>query len=365
MVYKVVLTGGPGSGKTSVKDGIIKHFSVQGYQVLFVSETASELINGGVKCFGNNSLNVVDFQEYVMKLQLLKEQIYIDAASKLGGDVIVIYDRGTIDNFAYMSEDEGHEIINRVLEGKTKVDLLNNYDLVIVLQSSKDFYTTENNKARSEDVNEALELGKRTLNSWVGHKKLKIVGPKDTLHEKINEVLNLINELLEKTQVKRQEKYLISLRESDIDKVIDISRVQQIKQTYLLSDDKTEKRLRQVIFDNDVSYYYSVFKLLEDGSKIIVSEKKISEEEYNNLLEFKDENLKDIKKIRYYFTDDLEYFNLDIFDDNSEYGLLEINTQSEVRIPKYLKVIENVTNNQDYSNRFLAREIGIKREFKI
>ena len=175
MVYKIVLTGGPGSGKTSVKDGIIKHFTVQGYQVLFVSETASELINGGIKCFGNNSVSLIDFQEYVMKLQLLKEDIYIDAANKLGHDVIVIFDRGTIDNFAYMNDDESSILINRVLNDKTKSDLLNRYDAVIVLKSSKDFYTTENNKARSENVNDALELGNKTLNTWIGHKKLKIV----------------------------------------------------------------------------------------------------------------------------------------------------------------------------------------------
>ena len=354
MVYKIVLTGGPGSGKTSVKDGIIKHFTIQGYQVLFVSETASELINGGIKCFGNNCVSLIDFQEYVMKLQLLKEDIYIDAANKLGKDVIVIFDRGTIDNFAYMNDDESSILIDRVLNDKTKSDLLNRYDAVIVLKSSKDFYTTENNKARSENVNDALELGNKTLNTWIGHKKLKIVGPKATMFDKINEVLNIINELLEKQQIKKQEKYLISLKDSDINYIINNSRIQRIKQTYLLSDLNTEKRLRKVEFEGETSYYYSVFKTLEDGTKSIISEKKISEQEYNNLLEFKDNNFNEINKMRYFFTYDEEYFNLDIFDDNDEYGLLEINTSSSVKIPKYIQIISTVSDNIYYTNKSLA-----------
>ena len=47
-VYKIALTGGPCAGKTTALSWIDNYFSKKGYSVLFVSETATELITGGV-----------------------------------------------------------------------------------------------------------------------------------------------------------------------------------------------------------------------------------------------------------------------------------------------------------------------------
>ena len=47
-ITKIVLTGGPGAGKTTAQSWIQNDLSKLGYKVLFVPETASELITGGV-----------------------------------------------------------------------------------------------------------------------------------------------------------------------------------------------------------------------------------------------------------------------------------------------------------------------------
>ena len=51
-IHKIVLTGGPCAGKTTGMSWIQNAFSKLGYKVLFVPETATELITGGVTPWG-------------------------------------------------------------------------------------------------------------------------------------------------------------------------------------------------------------------------------------------------------------------------------------------------------------------------
>ena len=366
MIKRIVLTGGPGSGKTTVLDKIRDVYTKEGIKVLVVSETATELINSGIS-FLDGTVELLDFQELVLRLQLAKESV-VDRALELSSkeDVIVIYDRGTIDNTAYINKEEFEIVLTRLNHEKSFSDLLNKYDLVINLVGREDFYTTENNKARSESVGEALKLGDRTLHSWVGHPKIRIVKPKDTVDEKINEVLNIINDLLDKKQVKRQEKYSVDLKNTDLDYIKSNSKVAEIEQTYLVSDDNVEKRLRKVRFNDSVSYVLSVYKEQEDGSKVIVLEKQLDESIYNSLLDFKDSKYDVISKKRYYFTYDGEYFYLDVFLNNNEIGILEINVMENevVKIPSFVAALENVTRNDKYYNREIALKKGKKLEKK-
>lgn len=47
-ISKIVITGGPCGGKSTALGRIKDRFTAKGYRVLFVSETATELISGGV-----------------------------------------------------------------------------------------------------------------------------------------------------------------------------------------------------------------------------------------------------------------------------------------------------------------------------
>ena len=357
MIKRIVLTGGPGSGKTTVLDRINQAYTEQGYRVVIIDETATYLIEKGIRPFGERSMNIVDFQEIVMKLQLAKEEIFDRAIELLGEEnVLIIYDRGAIDNSAYVTKEQFQEVLARLNHVKTFADLLNRYDLVIDLVGRKDFYTTENNKARSEDPDTALKLGETTLKSWLGHSKIKIVMPKDRMEEKIQEVLNVINESLNKKQIKKQEKYLVDLQETDISKIIEEGRGMHIEQTYLQSNGNIEKRLRRVCFNNCVSYYLNVFQIMEDGTKEIISGKQLDEKMYKQLLEFKDNDYETIHKTRYFFSHNGEYLYLDIFDDNYDLGILEANVTEDnnIEIPEYISVLENVTKNNEYYNRNIA-----------
>ncbi len=366
MVRRIVLTGGPGSGKTSVLEKINQVYSSEGYKVIVVPETATELMNSGIT-FRDGSMSLLDFQEIVMRYQLAKEEIVDRSIELMGTDrVIVVYDRGTIDNSAYINKSEFEEILARLNNVKSFADLMNKYDLVINLVGREDFYTTANNQARAEDAKEALRLGDTTLKCWLGHKKVKIVLPKDRMEDKTSEVLNTINQLLEEKQVKRQQKYSVDLSGTDLELIRSEGKAMQIEQTYLLSDSSVEKRLRKVLFNDSVSYLFSVFKILEDGTKVIVSEKQIDRKLYESLLEFRDKTCESIRKIRYYFSYNGEYFNLDVFEGMESVAILEINVgdSEDVVIPPYVSVMEVVSDNELYFNRRIAKIDNKKLEKK-
>lgn len=362
MVKRIVLTGGPGTGKTTVLDKLKTVYEPQGYRVIIIDETATYFILKGIKPFGENAIDLVDFQELVMRMQLAKEEIFDRAAEMMGEDakVIIVYDRGAVDNCAYISQEQFEDVMARLNHVKSFADLLNQYDAVIDLVGRKDFYTLENNAARSEDADYALELGANTLKSWLGHSKIKIVLPKDTMDEKVNEVLNIFNEVLAEKQVKRQDKYSVDLANTDLDGIIRNSRAMQIEQTYLKSEPNVEKRIRRVLINNSESYHFSVYKIMEDGTRVIVSEKSIDKKDYEQLMEYKDDNYETIRKNRYCFSDNGTYFNLDVFENMEDVGILEINVleNEKVSIPDYITVMEDVSKNRDYYNKSIARKNG-------
>ena len=104
-VIRIVLTGGPCAGKTTALSWIKNEFGRRGYRVLIVPETATELLTGGVApwtCSSN-----LQYQVFQMHLQLEKERIFTEASSGMKADkVLIICDRGALDNKAYMDDQE-------------------------------------------------------------------------------------------------------------------------------------------------------------------------------------------------------------------------------------------------------------------
>ncbi len=175
-ISKIVITGGPCAGKTTATGWIQNALTRKGYIVLFVPETATELITGGVAPWtcGTN----VEFQKCQMRLQLEKERIFEQAACTMDADkVVIVCDRGALDNKAYMDDEEFAEILASV--GMSEQQLCDNYDAVFHLLTAakvaEDFYTTANNSARTETVEEATVLDDKVIDSWKEHKHLYII----------------------------------------------------------------------------------------------------------------------------------------------------------------------------------------------
>ena len=100
----IVLTGGPCAGKTTTIAKVKEDLENLGYHVLLLNECATEVLNGGIRPFGDNQVSVFDFQNEVLNLQLFKEKRYLDIIDKLPEDTncIILSDRGIMDSKAYL-----------------------------------------------------------------------------------------------------------------------------------------------------------------------------------------------------------------------------------------------------------------------
>ena len=350
-VLKVALTGGPCGGKTTSIKTIEEEFQERGYHVIVVPEAATILINSGIRPFGNNGLPMYDFQKYVMQLQFQLEEYAERAAEEIPAKTIIVCDRGLLDDKAYVSDDEYNKLLEKF--NTTKMDLFNRYDLVMHLvtaaEGKEEFYTTANNEARTETPEQAREKDRKTLEAWLGHDNLKIIGNDTEFSVKIARTVQEIYELLRfPYPIQKQEKYLIS--DVDMSKLLKQKPVIIDIEQYFEFTDSQEIIYRKSKISGKTKYT-KITKIDTDINKErIIKKKNISEEEYT-------ENIKEqkpIKKKRYCFSYLNQYFRLDIFDDGLK--MLEIEETNKTgarKIPAFITVEDEVTTDVDYRNASL------------
>lgn len=198
IVKKIVLTGGPCAGKSSSLELIENYLKDNGYVVYIVQESATELINSGIKPFGDNAIDLLSFQEIILKYQLEKEKLIENVAKvyETNKNIIILYDRGLIDNKAFIGQNSFNEILDKY--NLCEKDILNRYDLVIHLETAAkgSGYTKDNNKARSEDKERAIELDNNTFEAWKKHNNLIKVKSCEDFSEKQKNIISIIDELI-------------------------------------------------------------------------------------------------------------------------------------------------------------------------
>ena len=357
-ISKIVITGGPCAGKSTAMSWIQNSFSQMGYTVLFVPETATELITGGVAPWtcGTNA----EYQKCQMKLQNEKEKIFEQAARTMVVDkILIVCDRGTLDNKAYMNDIEFAEVLAYI--GSNEVELRDNYDavfhLVTAAKGAEEFYTTANNAARTETVEEAAALDDKLISAWTGHPHLRVIDNNCSFEDKMKKLIAEIASFLgEPEPYEIERKYLIEY--PDIKWLESNPTCQRIEiiQTYLKSNDDEEIRVRQRGIDGNYIYFQTIKRKVSDVKRVEI-ETRLTQAEYLKLLMEADTTKKPIRKTRYCLTYENQYFEIDIYPFWNDKAIVEIELNDEnkpIVFPKQIKVIKEVTDDDSYKNASLA-----------
>ena len=359
-ITKIVLTGGPCAGKTTAMNWIQNNFVKQGYKVIFIPETATELITSGFAPWDTRTS--VDFQEMLLKLQLEKEKIYEEAAKKLPNDkILLVCDRGIMDNKAYMSKKEFNVLLKN--NNLNEIKLRDSYDavfhLVTAAKGAKDYYNLDN-EARTETIDEAARLDDALISAWTGHPHLRIIDNSTDFDEKMKRLMREIAAVLgEPNPYEIERKFLIEM--PDIEYLESLPNCEKVKivQTYLNSSDDEEIRIRQR--GNNGSYTYSkTRKINVDSMKRIEIETRLTQEEYINELLNADPTRGQIIKERYCLCYKNQYFEIDIYpfwDDKAIAEIELISEEQKIDIPAFLNVIDEVTDNNNFKNSEIARQL--------
>ena len=358
-ITKIVITGGPCAGKTTAMSWIQNHFTDLGYHVIFIPECATELINAGIS--GVTCKDLVSFQSALMTLQLQREKIYERAAKTIKNNkVLIVCDRGMMDSKAYLSELEFATVINSL--NKNEVELRDNYDavfhLVTAAKGAEEFYTTQNNTARSESIEEASQADDRLINAWTGHPHFRVIDNSSNFEDKIKRLLKEISHFVgEPEPYEIERKFLIEFPNiSWLEKNKNCKKL-EIIQTYLNSNADEEVRVRQRGYDGNYIYTQTIKRNVNDITRVEI-EKRLTKDEYLNLLMNADTTKHPIRKTRYCLIYKNQYFEIDIYPFWNDKAIVEIelnDENEEIEFPKQLKLIKEVTNDKKYRNSELAK----------
>lgn len=363
-IFSFVITGGPCSGKTTAMSILHQRLSDLGYYVLIIPETATELISTGIRPF-NNSLDIVQFQHAVLESQLNKEKLYKKVANLIPSDkIVILHDRGIIDNKSYVTDDEFTKILEAFSlnesEARDRYDAV--FHLVTAANGAEEFYTLDNNSARTESPEDARKLDMRGISNWTGHPHLRVIDNSTNFKEKMERLLTEIYSVLgEPIPLEIERKYLIEKPSLEMLSKYTTFTLVDIVQTYLKSGGDNETRIRQRGQNGHFSYYYTKKRIISDTNRIEI-ERKISNDEYVRYLTEIDPSRSPVVKKRLCFVYMGQYFELDLFDFCDDMALMEIeltNEEDRVTLPPFIKVIKEVTGDTKYANHTIAKSMKI------
>lgn len=360
-IQKIVITGGPCGGKTTALTWIANNLPQWGYRLLFVPETATELIGGGLTPWGCGTN--LDYQRCQMELQLTKERLFERGGRTIDADkLLIVCDRGAMDNKAYMTDEEFGQLCREM--DTTEEALRNRYDavfhLVTAAKGAMNIYTTANNAARYETPEVAVNVDDRIIAAWTGHPHLRIIDNSSAFEQKLERLLHEILSFLgEPVPLENERAFLVKYPDMDWLENYPNRRKVQISQTFLRSAPGEEVCVRQRSADGFSTYYETVKKPM-DGPKLVEIEKALTQKEYLKRLSDADPAKRTLHKTRYHLTCQGQYYEIDLFPFWSDRALCETLVSDEsvpVNLPPELTVIREVTDDPAYTNAALAETI--------
>ena len=181
---RIVLTGGPGAGKTAVLE-LVRQSACRHVTVL--AESAGIVFGGG---FPRRPIPGV---RQAAQRAIYHVQRELEAAAEAEGAGIALCDRGCIDGAAYWNGPGDFW----TAVGTTREETLARYDAVIHLRvpSAANGYSHQN-PLRVESVAEALAIDERILEAWEGHPRRYVVEASTDFLTKASRAIEILQQEL-------------------------------------------------------------------------------------------------------------------------------------------------------------------------
>jgi CYTH domain-containing protein len=313
----------------------------------------------------NCGINNKKFQEHVLRMQIVKENEYREIAfSDPAPHTVLLFERGTMDGHAYMEPHEFHAMIKQM--NYSIIHLRDErYDgifhLVTAAIGAEAHYTTKNNPARTETPKEAAARDIKTRDAWIGHPHLRIIDNSTPFEAKMNRLAFAIERLVGLPEpLEIENKYLV--RRPNLNQLVkECGAVPIAIEQIYIDKEKKRARIRKRGQGKSFIYYCTVKQNIGRGVAAEY-EDRISRMMYDYLLKNHRDLSRDIiRKTRYCFLWENQYFELDVFatpTSASKLTLMEIELEEvnqNVVLPPFIDIIKDVTGNSRYANSSIAK----------
>lgn len=178
----IVLTGGPGAGKTAVLEVVQREFCEH---ILVLPETASILFGGGFPRHDTDPGRHAA-QRAIYRVQVELERMALEERRV----AVILCDRGTVDGSAYWPE---APVSFWAEVGTTQAAELWRYASVIHLRTPPaDAGYDHRNPVRIESAEQAAALDDRILDAWTGHPRRLVLDSQPTFLDKLSAAIEAI-----------------------------------------------------------------------------------------------------------------------------------------------------------------------------
>ena len=378
-IYRIVITGGPCSGKTTMIPEIADRLRERGFRVYTAPEAAALAFGAGVtkdfdKLTTHQKLRYFRaMASYVMD----HEDKFLEFANTGDIPTVIICNRGVVDLQKYMEHSTWQALLDEC--GWNAVELRDKrYDGVIHLVTAADgaeSVYTEKFKSKYElNVNQAIEVDKKLRASWCGHPQFYVVDNRKEFIEKKQKAFDAVARILgiQTEAPKFFSKHLLKKTKSELPAPFlppELSiEMFTIDDTFLESNKpNVEVKVRKR--GQNGSYFYQLYTTTyprdadigkedwqNDGNEV---KKQISPQEYLTLLATKDKQRDTLQKVRKSFFWKGHYIFIDTFlNCNGGFSLLFCDkalTMSDLKLPSTITVDREVSQDKEYSSYNLAK----------
>lgn len=192
---RVVLTGGPGGGKTTAADLYRREI---GDHIVIVPEAATLLYSGGFPRYGVNGVRRATQQAIYHVQRNLEDAQYANYQNR-----ILLCDRGTVDGAVYWPQEPigFFDALGTTLEAE-----LARYDAVIFFETAAigNIAIEGGNPIRTESNEEAVELDRKLRALWSQHPNFILVPHNDSFIKKITSGLDAFREIMHQIECGRK-----------------------------------------------------------------------------------------------------------------------------------------------------------------
>ena len=187
---KIVLTGGPSGGKTTLTSAIQQEFPSQ---VITVPEAASIIFGGGWPRRKTHH-GVQHQQKAIFLLQRELESLIAGE----NPDRLIVCDRGSLDGVAYWpGPGPSSDFLAAV--GSSFENEVSRYDWIVHLDTAPASYYDLTNPLRNESFDEAWKLNEKIKEAWATHPQRIVISNNRSGHflEKLQRAMFVVGKIIE------------------------------------------------------------------------------------------------------------------------------------------------------------------------
>jgi predicted ATPase len=274
--YRVVLTGGPCGGKTTALARVSSYLRERGFEAITVPEAFTILFANGMSLeyFGTEGMDVV-IQSTVLDVQQSLEDGMGTILKARGKPAVLLCDRGMMDGAAYMGVERFQQILSS--RNKEVADAREGrynavFHMVTAADGAEQFYSLENNVARSETVEEAIVLDQKTQKAWVGHPRLLVLDNCTDFEGKMQRLIESMAKLVGlPTNLGRSSAKVLLKGPPDLSKFTVDYHIFEVEKVYLVNQDLAGNdacKTLSELYEDDYTFVRTRTIIGKDGQRV-------------------------------------------------------------------------------------------------